>query len=74
MPEPTRYLSLILGEKIIALLDESGATETEKLCALGVAQSLVPVSRNSMAAKDAAKNADAQGYVQQKFSGSDGSP
>jgi hypothetical protein len=39
-----RYLSLILAEKIVALLDESGATECQKLAALDAAKAIVPVS------------------------------
>lgn len=37
-------LPLIAAEKIIGLLDESGATEAEKLAALEIARCLVPHS------------------------------
>lgn len=42
-----KYLSLILAEKIIEMLDESGATEVQKLAALDAAKAIVPVSAGS---------------------------
>ena len=42
-----RHISILLGEKIIQLFDDSGASEIEKLAALAVAKAIVPVSPNS---------------------------
>jgi hypothetical protein len=39
-----KYIALALAEKIIGLLDESGATEVEKLAALRAALSVVPTT------------------------------
>lgn len=38
-----------LADKIIRLLDESGATEIEKLATVDVVRCLVPLSRGSVA-------------------------
>ena len=46
-----RYITLILGEKILHLLDESGVTEVEKLSALAVARAVVPVSVGSVSSE-----------------------
>jgi hypothetical protein len=43
-----RYISIILAEQIIELLDNSGATEIEKIVAVEVAQKIVYVSRGSL--------------------------
>ncbi len=45
--KPTN-ISLILANHILALLEEAGATEVQKLCALNAALALVPVERNSL--------------------------
>ena len=45
-----KYLSLILAEKIIELLDESGANEVQKLAALDAARAIVQVSDGSLSA------------------------
>jgi hypothetical protein len=49
------YISLALGEKIIELLDECGATEAEKSAALDLVRAIVPVSSNSTIAKTQAE-------------------
>ena len=42
-----KYLSLILAEKVIEILEESGATEVQKLAALDIARAIVPASKGS---------------------------
>ena len=37
-----KYISMILAEKIISILEESGAKDTEKLASLEVAKAMVP--------------------------------
>jgi hypothetical protein len=44
----TKYPSLILGEKIIQILDEAGISTSEKHSALDVARAIVPVSIGSV--------------------------
>ncbi len=45
-----KYLSMILAEKLLQVLDESGASEIQKLVALQVARAVVPVSTGSVCA------------------------
>ena len=42
-----KYISMALADKILQLLEESGASEAEKLVALDVARAVVPVSVGS---------------------------
>ena len=44
-----RHICVILAEEIVRILDDSGATEQEKIVAVQIAQSLVSVSRGSLA-------------------------
>ena len=37
-----RYISLILAEKVISILEDSGAKQSEKFAALEVARAMVP--------------------------------
>lgn len=48
------HISMILAEKILTLLEESGAAEIEKLAALDIARSVVPVSPGSVYIKSEA--------------------
>ena len=41
--ETEKLISLILAEKILSILSESGATEIEKLAALDAAKAIIPV-------------------------------
>ena len=43
----TRQISLLLADRIIELLQESGASEAEKHAALEVARAVVPVLPNA---------------------------
>ena len=43
-------ISLILADRILALLEDAGATEIQKLCALNAAIAIVPVEGNSLSA------------------------
>ncbi len=42
------HISVILAEKIVRLLDDSGASEVEKSIAVDIAKALIPVCRNSV--------------------------
>ena len=42
-----KHISLILGKKIIEILDSSRADEPEKFAALNIAGAIVPVSQGS---------------------------
>jgi hypothetical protein len=46
-------LSWILAEKIVSMLQDSGASEIEQLAAIDAARAIVPVMQGSMAAKHA---------------------
>ena len=45
------HICLILAEKIIKVLEESGATEVERLTAVDIARAMVPVSSASLHSK-----------------------
>ena len=45
--QEARHISIILGEKILELLVQSGASETERHAALDVARAIVPVLPNA---------------------------
>lgn len=51
-----QHISLVLAERIIDLLAESGASEAEKHVALEVAKAMVPVLPNASCSAEA--NAD----------------
>lgn len=42
-----KYISLILAEKIVQLLDESGATEVQKVAAIEAARAIIPTTAGS---------------------------
>jgi hypothetical protein len=42
-----KYISMILADKIIKLLEDSGASESQKMAALQIARAVVPVSDGS---------------------------
>jgi hypothetical protein len=42
-----RHISLMLADRILELLQESGASEAERYCALEVAKAIVPVLPNA---------------------------
>jgi len=44
-------INMILADRILTILEEAGATETQKLCALNAAMAIVPVERNSLSTK-----------------------
>ncbi len=46
---PEAPISIILTSRILALIQESGATQMEALCALGAASQLLPVLGASLA-------------------------
>jgi hypothetical protein len=48
-----RHISLVLADRILDVLEESGATEAEKYCALDVAKAIVPVLPNSSCSAEA---------------------
>jgi hypothetical protein len=48
-----RYLSLLVAERIIEVLNESGASEAEKHVALEVAKAMVPVLPNASCSAEA---------------------
>jgi hypothetical protein len=48
-----RHISMVLGERILALLEESGASETERHAALDVARAIVPVLPNAACSVEA---------------------
>lgn len=43
----SRHISLLLADRILDLLEESGASETEKHAALAVVRAIVPVLPNA---------------------------
>ncbi len=45
------HICLILAEKIIKVLEESGATEVERLTAVDIARAMVTVSNASLHSK-----------------------
>ena len=54
-----RYMPLLLAEKIIELLNESGASEAEKHAALGVVRAVVPVLPNALCSIEQTHEPDA---------------
>jgi hypothetical protein len=48
-----RHISLVLAERILDLMEESGASETEKHAALGAARALIPVLPNASCSVEA---------------------
>ena len=42
-----RHISLVLADRILDILEESGASETEKYAALEAARAIVPVLPNA---------------------------
>jgi len=50
------HISIILAEKILTILNESGASEPEKMVSLDIAKSLVPVTAGSLHAKTLASD------------------
>lgn len=49
-----KHISILLAEQILELLHNSGASEIEKLVALSIAKTVVPVAIGSLYAKDVA--------------------
>lgn len=43
----SRHISIVLAEKIISILEESGASEAERHVALAVARAMIPVLPNA---------------------------
>ena len=52
-------MPLLLAEKIIELLNESGASEAEKHAALGVVRAVVPVLPNALCSIEQTHEPDA---------------
>jgi hypothetical protein len=57
----------MLAEKIIEMLDESGATEVQKLAALDVARAIVPVSMGSLHASGEEQASQASGFPESEL-------
>ena len=56
------HISVLLAQKILALFDESGASEAQRLAALQIAKTLLAVWPNSVSAKfEARAGAEASG-------------
>ena len=47
MTSPQARIALVLAEKVVALLESSGATKDEQFSALAIARELVPLSEAS---------------------------
>jgi hypothetical protein len=47
-----RHISLVLADRILELLQESGASEAERYCALDVVRAIVPVLPNASCSVD----------------------
>jgi hypothetical protein len=52
MQDPSKsYISIILAEKILDIFDTSGASEIERLAALDICRSVVPLAPGSIYSK-----------------------
>ena len=48
-----RNIALVLADRILEILEESGASEAERYCALEVAKAIVPVLPNASCSVEA---------------------
>jgi hypothetical protein len=48
-----RHIALVLADRILEILEESGASEAEKHAALGAARAIIPVLSNASCSVEA---------------------
>ena len=53
-------MTMELADRIVSLLDESGATEVEKLAAIDIAKYLVPLSRGCTASEASRQHSESE--------------